>query len=549
VPTPRHFSALFLVVALAGCDALGEPERFVNAEAQPPTVGALDLGRLQPGQHVAGPVAFTLGLGSLSGRVESVRVFVDGEPAEGVERTSASSFQLDTRAYDEGPHTVAVEVRLADSDLGLLGVVDAPDVVLSAPLVFDQRPPTPVEVTSVAFEDGLRPRVTWTESADANFYAYLVVRQRIDGTYGTEYGEVAVDTVYDRSQTSLLAAPVPDVAGAQAYYHVRVWNRVREARSQSVGVVYGPARSDLRAVAGVAARSADGSRFYVHGSGGVTEVSAVTLEPLRTRLLLGLGPPPLGGARSDLHLDPNTGRLYASTDGPFAILDVETFEEIEPFDMPGETGPFELVDGQIYTVDGGTLYAVDASTGEVTAALEGAFGADHSAVLARSADGRSLHVLDGGEGLYGPAALVRVDLSEAGPRPAETHPLPPLGMNGIGVEAGVAVADNGRVVLLLSQTVTVLDGQDLRPLARFTSERADPEVGSRAVAVRGDRAYAVFYGPAGPYGSGAEVVELDLDGLQPLRRWPFRDAPTGLTFSASGDLVVFGQEHTWTLPL
>ena len=172
-------------------------------------------------------VWISLDLDSLVGRVERVEAGVDGEglgPVEGLPRR----FFVRTDEYPEGEHTVSVAgLPPRPGPGGSSGWRGAPAIVLTVPLVFDQRPPTPV-----AGHVGPRSRATgrgvrWGASDDANFYAYLVVRHAPWSETVGGFGWLpVVDTPLRPERDGSTSTPPSRRSTAPgADYDVRVWNR------------------------------------------------------------------------------------------------------------------------------------------------------------------------------------------------------------------------------------------------------------------------------------------------------------------------------------
>lgn len=542
---PRLLLPLALCLAVAGCDALGEPDRFIDTTVAPPATAPLVLDGIDPDRALAGDVEVTLDLDSLAGRAEEVRILLDGQFVDVLE-PGRRRFTLPTRSYADGPHTLTAEVRTRDRNVGLLGLQDAPDLRLSVQLQFDQSPPTPVSITSAQYTDG-RPVVTWTQNTDPNFFAYLVYTEPLYDFEDDPNGGLArVDTIYDRARTAFVGDALPEVIGLETYHEVRVSNRAQASDEASARIRIGPREVPIALFGGAAAASPDGQRLYVVTNRTLSLLSGVTYAPITARSLFGFGSF-LDGTQ--ILADADRGRLYVSADGPLTVFDPETLEEIATPDTPDEIRRFAVDGDQLYTVGfDGTFYALDALTGAEVGRLDRAFGAEHSAVVGRSPDGASVYVVDSNE--TGEAAsLVRVDVSEATPRVVARRALPPLGVDGVSVVYGAAVTDDGRVVLQLSDTVRSFGPRRLTPLSTYTRPNATPEVGSRAIVVAGDRVYAVLQTPPEGFFEGAAVVELALDTLTPLREWAFARTPRSLAIDAAGDLAVFMDERTWILDL
>ena len=544
---PHALAGLVLLLALAACDSFGEPERFVNEEARPPVVGALDVADLRPGQHVAGDVPFVLDLDSLAGRIDRVTVTLDGEEVA-FSRTPPFAFTLRTERYAQGAHELAVVVHETRPRAGLLNVADAPAVYLSVPVVFDQRPPTPVRGLTAELE-GLRPRLRWEESADANFYAYVVYRRPsyVAGYEAWPGEEVA--TIYDRSQTTYLDAAVPEIYGGGGTYRVAVSNRREEALpEQPATATFGTLYPDLADPAGAPVASPDGSELYFVSGIQLVAVSAASRRRVRELDLPELEGDSYPRPRSDLHLD-NAGRLLVSAgvgaSFTLRVVDSATFAVEQTYELPYGARRFALRDGRLYTVGtvGATqhLFVLDAATGAVLGTGPATDWYPSAEVAAVSPDGASVYVMD-----YRASRVIlaRVDLSGERPRIAAERAL------GYSSEWALAVAPDGRVFAHSGMTVAALDGATLRPLgAEFAPGGTSNYRSPKALRVGRGRLYVSYGGTDVPSLGGGEVAELDLGSLARVRSWTFADDPVGLALGRDGDLLVFGRAGAWSVPL
>ena len=556
--TPLRPSLLlvFALAALAGCDAFGEPERFYNDDAQPPAAGALDLADVRDGQHVAGPVAVALDLDSLAGRVGRVALWVDGQEVES--RTGAPfEFTLDTSRYPDGEHTVSAAVYVRESTAGLLGLVGAPAVALSARLVFDQRPPTPVAQASAEIE-GDRVRVRWAANDDPNFYAYLVVRSAPWTAFSGGPDRVAVvDTLYDQAATDWLDAPFPYTHGVLVEYDVWVWNRAQVSGSAGpLRAVYGTEVRGLYSPTetNAAAFSADGQTVYV-----AAEVGLVAVAAADHRQTAYLGYDELSRRSrtlpTRLELGPGDRELWAATDdgdgaSRVTALDAATLRPERSFSLPDGATTFAVgAGGEVYAAGGGRLSVLDGQTGRVTARSEATFGPE-ARVADVSPDGRSVYVVDytPGDVYRSPATLHRVDVAGAAPRSVATFEWARPDASWL------TVADDGRLYAYTGTDsgpkATVLDGRSLAVVREVPLDVAGGWVASFVVAAGRIYVSVPTYRPDGRGGTGV-VSEHDLSGRR-LRSWDFAVPVWRLRTSGAGWLYVdqpIPVTTTWAVPL
>lgn len=537
----RLAATLVCVVALAGCDSLGEPDRFYNDAALPPTVVGLDAAGLTAGQHIAGTVSLTIDLDSIATRIDRVVFRVDDEDVTTL-RQGPYAFTLATETYPPGEHVITVSVYVRTPQGGLLTLAGAPDVLLGVPVVFDQRPPTPVAVTSATLE-GARPRVTWTASQDANFYAYVVYRRPTESESSEAWPGEEIATVFDRSQTTFSDAELPAVYGGGATYRVAVWNRRDRALSQaSTPVRYGTSYPELVPSTGLVATSLDGQSLYYVAGPRLVEASLATHRLVRTLSLP--GSPEVYRFENDIHVDPANGRVIAAVRGSgVQVVDPAAFASVATYAFPFTAHRFAVAGGRIYTVDwrdsANRLLVLDAQSGAIVSS-SAAVDMGTTAVVGVSPDGRSVYVINATGSSQ--TMLIRYDVSGPSPRAAERRPL------GYSVyNWDVTVAPDGRVFAFVGSTVTVLSGSTLQPLSEAT-----PPDGSRlalTVRLRGNRLYVAYNGTTPWIRGGGEVAEYDATSMQLLRTWRFAEAPKGIAFGGPGELLAFSPSATWSVPL
>ena len=497
-------------------------------------VGSLDLSALRPGQHVAGVLRVTLDLDSLAGRVERVEIAVDDGgfgPAEGLPRR----FSVQTDAYPDGDHTISVAIYLRDAPTGLLGVVGAPSMVLSVPLVFDQRPPTPVASVSATVDADRRPRITWEPNTDANFYAYVVSRHPTD-EQGRTLGGAVVDTVYDQGTTVLVGAPLPDVLGARIAAQVEVTNRKEfSQRSDPAYATYGPRSIPTDVSSSNVARSGDGSEFYFVSGSRLVAISSSTYEETRSAPLARS----TGFSRSSAHIevDSASGRLYVATEGAsqadLHVIDSASFAVLQTYRLPTNNTRFAASGARLYTVSQ-ALYVLDAADGAVIVQTGDVFPSIYSGVAAASRDGRSVYVMD--VDFDRTSSLIRIDVTGDRPRLSERHATPTT----IGWSA--AVGSDGRVFLSTDDRLEALDGVTLEPLGRH-----DAGAAFEGVYAAGGRLFGSTAGGVLLFPSGGRVTEFDPETLRPIRSQALSQSARRLALGLEGRVLAFVPERAWVL--
>ena len=544
-----------LALCLAACDTLEEPERFMDRNAHPPQVAHLNIADLKPGQHIAGTVPLSLHLDSLGNRIEQVVFSVDDQVIL-TKSTPPYAFDLNTWSWDQGPHDVTVGVYVRGKDLGLGSILDAPAIILTTPLVFDQTPPRSRDITSVALsDDGVI--VTWEESTDANFYAYLVIRHANWKNYysNTQWRSPVIDTVFDRSSTTYLDTGMPAVYGARSDYQVAVWNRSETAQpGAGQAAIYGTDRPDINPRGHTAVFSPTGNVMYAlsGGSDDLIAVNTSTNEVIRRVSARVLGGSSAGIDR--VTSDPDVTRLYVRLYGVgndykavLLVLDPTSFEVLYTLEAP-EGFYLSAVDKnhRIFGIAAKTLYVLDGTTGTVISQLTDAF-ADPSHVIGISPDGHSVYVF---EYLHADAhALHRIDVSGDSPVDAVRYEFPATRQSGPDYNIG----PDGRVYLRVSNNlIEILDGETFQVHNRLELPLSyQHEI--RSFVVTSDRIFIAHSIEEGNPAMQGRVVEYSISGLRRLRSWDFMSEPGALSTNGHHHLYVSTYDYAalsgWVVPL
>ncbi|NBB90418.1 MAG: hypothetical protein GVY23_04325 [Spirochaetes bacterium] len=191
------------------------------------------FGALSERDAIAGKVSISVPPDSLGREIVGLNLYVDGR-LEQKAGPLTDRVELETRRFSDGEHEVALGVRYAREETGALSLLRELPTMFVDTLVFDQSPPTPVDVEARAAEREWQ--VSWSASTDENFYAYIVQRYS-EGPYGFQ----SIDTLYDRSTTSIVD-DLPPVYGAEATYRVLTSNGVETTRSDAVATIFGTTR-------------------------------------------------------------------------------------------------------------------------------------------------------------------------------------------------------------------------------------------------------------------------------------------------------------------
>ena len=544
----RLATALFCAASLASCDAIGEPGRFYNDDVRPPTVSVLDAADLTPGQSIAGTVRLTLALDSLASRIDHVVFSVDDTEVATLQR-GPYAFTLATESFPEGEHLITVSVYVRNPRGGLLALVGAPEVLLGVPVVFDQRSPSPVVLSSVEVE-GDRARLQWAPNRDANFYAYLVVRRaRWTVAPGWPSSRPVVDTLYDRNVTTYLDDPVPASAGygARAEYEVLVWNR-REVSGPSNALVatFGTHISALFPAGPPGAFSADGETIYVPRLEALVAYATTDHRELR-RLPYG-SISQSGSTFAGVSLHPNGTDLAVLTvennsyRRRLNIVDAATLSVRRSFLLPEEAFGVQFSEnGDVLAAGQRRLYVLDAQTGDVTASSQAVFGSPVH-VVGTTADRRSAYVISYADARN--AVLHRVPLNTLESAGQFTWPQ----SNGV-----IGRGPDGKIYVYTHPTVTVLDGQSMAPVGTFglgLPGGYGNEV--RAFVVAAGTLYVSYRLVRPDWSEGGVVAAFDLATRTRRQAWKFADPVDRVRTTGSRWLYVdtwVNENTTWLLPL
>lgn len=547
VARPFRLLAVLLLCAssLAACDALGEPERFYNDDAQPPMVAGFDFADLVPGQHLAGVVQLRLNLDSLAGRIVKVEFWVDDRLVEA--RTSPPyAFTLITPAFPDGERLVSVRVDLAGRRGGLLEMAGMPDLLFAIPLMFDQTPPARVRGVTARME-GNRPLLSWTPSTQQNVYAYVIHRFRPRLPLNDSW--VPVDTIYDRTASSFLDVPYSEGIGGVGHYRVLAWNRhSMSPPSDEVTLTYGDARPALYQHGNGGAFSADGRTLYTTT---FTELVAYATDDHRELRRVTFasrwpdGLPPL-----QIVADPAGAELFAlvQVNGIYRyrvqVLDAATLAVRRSFLLP--SGVFRVAPGpagRLLAAGEGRFHVLDPQSGEVVAS-SGVELAPEAQVVGPSPDGRSAYVMSPGSPPQG--RISRVTLDEAVPRAVAHFERP----GGVGM---VQVGSDGRLYVYTHPRATVLDGHTLSEVGGFDLGLASgPDLGARAFVVVGGRLYVSAHTGGFLADPSGMVAAFDLATGLRTQTWWFAGTVHRLRTTGTGRLYVdsaWGGSTTWLLSL
>lgn len=527
---------------MAGCDVFSEPDRFFDREASPVQAEPLEIADLEPWQHVAGTLSLALDLDSLRGRVQRVDVYVD---STSFEVAPPYRFAIETTRYSPGEHLLTVAVSVRGGGTGLLGALGGPSIVAQVPLVFDQTPPSPVQMGETVW-DGARPRIAWEPSPDPNFYAYLIVLQGghgpVDtGTYDYQLGGYVVDTLFERSATTWLGPPMEPVYGAWANYQVAVWNRVdRASSSWAEGHFGGPA--DVGDARGFAA-ARGGDHFFAEarlGPYGAWRSGLVRGTLDRGAVLDTLDAEARWGRDAYIQrprLSPDGTRLYAAFGAPgqasgLILLDPETLEERARFvDSEHIEGALPGADGALYYLDGGVFRVVDGVTGAERGQLD-AFNPAWARVAGVSPDGRSAYVIENRNAST--KVLFRVAVEDGVPSQAELRLLPSeWGANGY-----LHVLPDGRLIVLGRLTqLRVIDGASLEVQRSIAVPGASWHDAPDAIFSDQTGLYLALEPHSGSVNGPGSLYRFRLTDFSLLREWRFEWVPRDILGSADGTRI------------
>ena len=554
-----------------GCD-LGEPDRYINTAARPPSIDTLTFNDLRPGQHIGGPLTLDISQDEGTRWARHAVLLVDGRRVR-----EASGFPLAiilyTDEFDEGTHDVAVALARSpegiEANAGLLnlGEIGGSAVLLRLPLVFDQTPPTPVPIDSVRWVDG-RAHIYWHRELGVNENArtYSVSRTMpLEGLAGTVPGP---------DSTFLIDAgePIPRIVGLEAGYRLDVWNGRIEGNNQvrvvASSPVYAAHRTPL--VDGLppltlghqyeAVQQPSSDRVYLLDNGSATEgdslyaVSLGTQAAVKRRALrtafepngYGVTLTPDGEAlvvvERSYELPP---RLRAVVYDPVTLEEVRATDlAFSGDDLPPWLGGAVVADaaGYVYFVQRSQsrIYGYDTETGaEVLNMDVGTEVGGYVTGLVIGPQGRFLTGWYYGGSLASPAHVFRVDL--------EASPAAVVATRVFGgareIHSFRAGPGDGALYAAFSEesVVEVLDPTSLETVQTISVSGSD---GDFPVLMQVDEAsiyMRVFSEGLGPLSKG-RLVRYDRVSGARIGHWPYRNTVRYLSAPAgTGTMLVVTQ--------
>jgi WD40 repeat protein len=542
-PPRRRTHNLLLAIALvgwisagAGCDLVAPKDRPFNGSVQPVTVGPIDASALVPGQHMAG--VWTLTLDSLSSvhtanPPSRAELYVDST----LMATAISppfALTLDTHRAAAGPHFLIVLVHETSPSTGLVGAVGAPSQILSTGVVFDQRPPTPVTLNSVVWEND-RPRLDWTVNADANFAEYQVVRE--GNTTPGPTRPIRPQTTH----TFLDSVGLRTLIGVRYDYRVNVDNRNEVAPSNTVSLRNGDVVPGLvyRADAGRPVPIPNRAEFYTYGA--VAQESLKVYSTATNQLVRAFRP--VGGTLA-VTRDGNTlvheSEVMLGGIPGIASYSMDTFAPITSarvnvrFNSRAMCAPR---DDRAVVAGFDGLYTVRVSDGTVLDTLALHFS---NAILALSPDGGTLYAAAGD-------SVFRIDVSsddaQVLARRQVSFPIADLQLSPDGLKLYL-----GHTIVSPSNFVEILDAPSLATSGSLTPPGNE---WFYAFWITQNHLY-LSHGrqdlPGRFYLPGT-IVQYDRTSLAQQRSWDFVMVPQGVVTSADEQSLYPCGFETWIVPL
>lgn len=358
----RAVSIALLFTLFFSCE---EPEPYFNKEANPPEVKPLILDDLIEGQHVTGTLIIEFIPETPISQIDMVSLSIDDQVQYGYGYPGPFVFQIDTKVWPEGEHTIMIGVHEKNQDLGLLNLAFIPSKMYTVTVYFDHQPPTPVVLQSVVWNNELNtPQLTWLKNNDLNFYAYIV-QWEINGNYHDS------GLIFDREVTTYANPEVNNGAiGFTGKFKVYTYNRDQSVMSNDITFTYPeifPFSSDPATNAKRPIESIDGDELYTLNNDGVKAFSLTSNTLLRSHDMLYKQP-------TGFALSKDGTKLYviAGISPVITVLDASTFEVLKTADPVGFSGYFtnDVICGRpdrLYISTGLTpgLKIMDASTLEL----------------------------------------------------------------------------------------------------------------------------------------------------------------------------------------
>ena len=521
------------LIAVAGCDLYGTPDRHIDTTARPPVAAAVNFTDLPNGQVLTGDVPLQIDIDSLNQRAVEVTLSVD-TPDAGypIGLPLPQPFVLPTADFPDGPHTLILAVRDGTTRLGLGGLGTTTTHVFSVDVVFQQTPLVGPTIESLTWDDdGIA--LAWTANTHPFFSAYRVMRRAAwDGP--AEWTEAAYFT--DRAATSFTELG-PAVIGAGVTYRVDV----ETATEGTVQSELASVRRGTAAFAGAPTRrpfvAAGRDAFVVERPDGMLQGIANDGDAVRWETypwipaedfnyVMSLVPTSIAADGSYL-----VARVYGQAAAGDAHDTVAAYRV--NLDAPGERArriPLSVPiadiaagrDGRLVVLDStGTLHVEDAASGTSLGAVP-----DLSGTALRVTGDRTtalvLHYTSAGR-----CVVTSVDVSTDAPRRLAERPIPQAGAGcDDSVFEGAATVIVRRSLFAIEQwsarTLETKAMLDLTAQAGFNPADwiRDVLTGARGTYLAVQRADSDDY--TAPRGA---VLRVEPSTLQIAQRWTLQDAP------------------------
>lgn len=220
------------------------PPAFVNKDAHPPAFTQYAIHGVQPGQLISGFVTIKIDSLPPALKLWGVQVFAAGTFQAG-QAGSGSTYILtfDSRKIPDGLDTISIHFVLDhDPSIGLLnGAIQfsVNDIYSGRALGYEVNIPVvvkngihnaPAPVSNVQCTFNNHPVLSWSQSQDQYFQAYIV-RRYWPGTL--------TDTIFSRSTTSFTDSSLQLYYGTYLSYGVSVWNGYAESTITPISSIYG----------------------------------------------------------------------------------------------------------------------------------------------------------------------------------------------------------------------------------------------------------------------------------------------------------------------
>lgn len=211
-----YYSTLLLFIVFFISCKINEPERFYDKGADKEFNASIKIEGYKPNEIICGIHKIPFSFDSVNFDIKEVSIFIDDKYWYSTSIDSGSVY-IYSYNYENGPHKC--EWYIVPKNAGIMSASNLPVLAFEYKFTIDNTPPTPVNITSVTWNDE-HPVINWTKNNDKNFKSYILYSDN-------HFLEHSRDTVIitDQNITSYVDTKMPKVIGQEVInYWIQVSN-------------------------------------------------------------------------------------------------------------------------------------------------------------------------------------------------------------------------------------------------------------------------------------------------------------------------------------